>query len=87
MGDLIKPDFTVNQTRILSHKGWSPRSSSQDYLGADGQDGERRLAARALELKAHEAGDAAAAKLIKHIEREELRKSLRVIQSDIDRSR
>ena len=84
MGDLITPKFTNRLQRQGHHKGWPMETGAQSYLGADGQDGERRLADRALDLKAHAVGDAITTKMLR---REEVRRSLRVIESDIDRDR
>ena len=62
------------------HKGWPSHTGAHTYLGTDGHDGTRRLAEREFANARHEVVD-------KFVQREKIRSSLRVVESDIDRNR
>ena len=87
MGDVVKINFHRAVPLPAHHKGWPQTSGAQTHLGPDGQDGERRLAARELDLKAHKIGDGVTQKLLKYADREKVRETLRLVQPDIDRDR
>jgi hypothetical protein len=84
MGDVVFKEFRRRKAPPEHHKGWPSSSAAQTDLDVNGHNGERRLAEREREVRRSEKMDGVMQKFFK---REELRRSLRVIESDIDRNR